>query len=82
MVTPSDTNVRANRVDLFEREQLGVRHELEVLAEDLARHAIGATEVAAVGHRDAQVAQGTPEGVGDKVARHLPVEEIVCGTDR
>ena len=49
--------------DLFERHQLLATEELEVAAEDLARHAVRAAEVAAVGDRDAKVAQRTAEGV-------------------
>ena len=44
--------------------RLGTRQEDEVLAEHLARHAVRAAQVAAVGDRDAQVAQRTREGVG------------------
>ena len=43
-------------LDLLEREQLLTAQELELLAEDLLRHAVDAAEVAAVGDRDAQVA--------------------------
>ena len=41
------------------------RQELVVAAEDLLGHAVGAAEVAAVGHGDAQVAHRPAERVGD-----------------
>src|SRR5690554_264482 len=37
-----------------------MRHESVVGVEHLARHAIGASEIAAIGDRDAQVMQRTP----------------------
>ena len=40
-----------------------------VLAKDLARHAVRATEVAAVGDRDAQVVQGPAAGVKQGAVR-------------
>ena len=43
-------------LDLLERQQLLAAQELELLAEDLLGHAVHAAEVAAVGDRDAQVA--------------------------
>jgi hypothetical protein len=46
--------------DLLEREDLRVRQEGVVGAEDLARHAVRAAEIAAVGDRDAQVVQLAP----------------------
>ncbi len=49
--------------NLLERQQLGAAHELVVVAEDLARHAVRAAEVAAVGDRDPQVAQRAAERV-------------------
>src|SRR6185503_8491367 len=49
--------------NLLERQQLGPAHELVVVAEDLARHAVRAAEVTAVGDRDPQVAQRAPECV-------------------
>ena len=49
--------------DLLEREHFVVRDELEVVVEHLARHAVHAAEVAAVGDRNAQVAQAAPERV-------------------
>src|SRR5688572_329386 len=50
-------------LDLLERQDLGPREELEILAEDLLRHAIDAAEIAPVGDADAQIAQRTLEGV-------------------
>jgi hypothetical protein len=51
--------------DFFERQQGGTFEELVVAAELLFRHAIDAAEVAAVGDRDAQVAQRPAEAVAD-----------------
>ena len=51
--------------DLLEREQLISGEELVVLAEDLLRHAIGAAEVAAIGHRDTQIPYRSSHRVGD-----------------
>jgi hypothetical protein len=51
-------------LDLLEGEQLGARQEAVVAAEDLLRHAVDAAEVAAVGDRDAQVAERPAETVG------------------
>ncbi len=49
--------------DLLERQQLAPVEEAVVAPVDLFRHAVGAAEIAAVGDRDAQVAQRTAEGV-------------------
>ena len=43
--------------DFLERQQVGVAHEGIAGVEHRARHAIGAAEIAAIGDRDAQVAQ-------------------------
>ena len=43
--------------DFLERQELGARQELVVGAVDLLRHAVDAAEVAAVGDRDAEIAQ-------------------------
>ena len=48
-------------LDLLERQQLLAAQELELLAEDLLRHAVDAAEVAAVGDRDAQIPHGPGE---------------------
>ena len=48
--------------DLLERQQLLAVEEAVVAAVHLLRHAVGAAEVAAVGDRDAQVAQRAAEG--------------------
>ena len=53
----------AEACDLLERQDLVAGQELEVRAEHLARHAVAAAEVAAVGDRDAQVAQRPPEDI-------------------
>ena len=55
--------------DLVEVEQLLAVEEPVVVAEDLLRHAVGATEVAPIGDRDPQVPQRPAEGVED--LRHL-----------
>src|SRR6185503_15651153 len=54
-------------LDLLEREDLGAAQELEVVAEDLLRHAVDAAEVAPVGDRDAQVAQRPAQRVGEGI---------------
>ena len=46
------------RVEFFERQQFALRQEGHVL-----RHAIGAAEVAAIGHRDPQVGDSALEGI-------------------
>jgi len=51
--------------DLLVGQDLGVRQEGVVAAEDLGRHAVGAPEVAAVRDRDPEVAQGTTQSIGD-----------------
>src|SRR5690606_20684259 len=55
--------------DLLETEQIGTRQEGVVLVEHLARHAVGAAEVAAVGDRDAQVAHLPPARIGQRAGR-------------
>src|SRR5262249_21126923 len=50
-------------LDLLVAEDRVVGQELEVAAEDLLRHAVRAAEVAAVRHRDAQVAQRSAQRV-------------------
>ena len=50
-------------LDLFETEQLLPAEELEIAPEDFFGHAVYTAEVAAIGYRDAQVAQRTPERV-------------------
>ena len=52
-------------LDLLEGEQFGARQERMVLVEHRARHAIGAAQIAAVGDRDAQIAQRPRHGVDD-----------------
>jgi hypothetical protein len=49
--------------DFLEAEQRCMRQELETRTEMLLGHAVGAAEVAAVGDRDAQIAQGSLQGV-------------------
>ncbi len=49
--------------DLFERQQLAPIEERMVTAVRLLGHAVDAAEVAAVGDRDAQIAQRPAEGV-------------------
>jgi hypothetical protein len=57
--------------DLLEGEQRRVRQEAVVAIEDFLRHAVAAAEVAAVGDRDAQVAQRPMQAV----------EELAAGRD-
>ena len=54
----------AQPVELLEAEQVGLGQERHVL-----RHAIDAAEIAAVGHRDAQIGDGARERI-DQRARH------------
>jgi hypothetical protein len=49
--------------DLLEGQQLAAVEEAVVAPVHLLRHAVGAAEIAAVGDRDAQVAQRTAESV-------------------
>ena len=62
--TPSETNDPGRPLDLLEGQDLVARQERVVLAEDLLGHAVGAPEVAPIGHRDAQVAHRPTERVG------------------
>ena len=61
--TPRPDRDPGDPFDLLEVQDLVARQELEVPPEDLLRHAVGAAEVAAVGHRDAQVAHRAPARV-------------------
>jgi len=54
---------RAQPVQFLEREQIGLGQKVHVF-----RHAVDAAEVAAVGHRNAQIGDGTPEGVDQRRA--------------
>src|SRR6185312_2750611 len=64
-------------LDLLERQDLGAAQELEVVAEDLLRHAVHAAEVAPVGDRDAQIAQRPGQCVGDGIhVCSLPVRRL------
>ena len=67
--TPSATKTRASRSISSKRQDLGARQEREVAAEDLAGHAVGAPEVAAVGDRDPQVVQAAAEAIELRLAR-------------
>lgn len=49
--------------DLFEGQDLVAVQELMIWPEDLFRHTIDTAEIAAVGDGNAQVAQGTFEGI-------------------
>ena len=49
--------------DLLEAEEFPARQELVLLPVDLRRHAVGAAEVAAIRHRDAQIAQRAAQAV-------------------
>ena len=51
----------AQAVELLEREQIPARQKLHVLG-----HAIDAAEIAAVGHRHAQIGDGPAEGVDER----------------
>ena len=56
-VTPRPAKTRASRSISSNDQHLVAAQEPEARTEDLLRHAVGAAEVAAVGERDAQVAQ-------------------------
>ena len=56
--------------NLFERQQFFALEEPVILAEDFLRHAIDAAEIAAIGDRNAQVAQRTAQPVST-VGRNL-----------
>ena len=62
--TPSETNDPGGALDLLEGQDLVARQERVVAPEDLLGHAVGASEVAAIGDRDAQVAHRAAERVG------------------
>ncbi len=68
--------------DLVEREPLAGAHELVLLVELLLRHAIGAAEVAAIHHGNAQIVHRTPE----RIARVPRIGEgttvVAGGTER
>jgi hypothetical protein len=57
--------------DLLEAQQRGVGQEVVLVIEHLLGHAVAAAEVAAVGHRDAQVAQRRPRASSSGVANSL-----------
>src|SRR6185369_5815030 len=58
-------------LDLHEREDLRTRQEFVALAVDFGRHAVWAAEIAAVGHRNAQVPQRTREQVARRIRSRL-----------
>jgi hypothetical protein len=60
---------RGDARDLLEAQQLVAVEERVVAAEDLLGHAVDAAEVAAVGHRDAQVTQRPVASVGERDRR-------------
>ncbi len=55
-------------VDLVESEQLRALQELKVPSVHLLGHAVGAAEVAAIRHRNPQIAKSPAAGVGDRTA--------------
>ncbi len=59
----------AHPVELFEREQIGLRQEGHVF-----RHAIDAAKVATIGHRDAQIGDRPPERVDQRGKRCFAIE--------
>ena len=67
--TPFATNARASRVISSKSSSCARGRKCVVAAEDLLRHAVDAAEVAAVGDRDAQVAQRAAEH--DPTARSI-----------
>ena len=54
----------ADAVELLERQEVALRQEAHVL-----RHAVEAAEIAAVGHRDAQIGDRAPERIDERRAR-------------
>ena len=52
--------------DFFKTQQRRVRQKFVVLVEDLARHAVAAPKIAAIGHGNSQVAQRSAERVGQQ----------------
>ena len=70
--TPCSLKIRASRVISSKLSTSLARQELVVRAEDVLRHAVRAAEVAAVGDRDAQVAQRPRERVHDLARRGVP----------
>ena len=60
---------RAQPVEFLERQQVGLRQERHVL-----RHAIDAAEIAAVGHRDAQIGDRAAERIDQRRPRRRAVD--------
>ena len=54
----------AEPIQFFQGEEIGLGQEGHVF-----RHAIDAAEIAAVGHRDAQIGDGAPERVDHRLGR-------------
>src|SRR5207245_2093226 len=57
-------------LDLLERQDLGARQELVILAEDLFGHAVNTPEVAAIGDADPQVTKRPAERV-QRICPHV-----------
>ena len=62
--------------DLFEAQQLGARQKNKILAENFARHAVAAAQIAAVGNGYAQVAQGSLQGIGDERLWSVVIDHV------
>ena len=58
-------------LDFLEPQQRAVRQERVVLVEHRARHAVHAAEIAAIGHRNAQIPQRTRQRVAQYAAGRL-----------
>ena len=69
MITNKDPR---EALDLLKRQKLGALEELVVAPEDLAGHAIDATEIATIGDRDPQIAQRPRQRVDDRHHDHSP----------
>jgi hypothetical protein len=67
--------------DLLERQALGGAQELVFLVERLPRHAVGAAEVAAIHHRNAQIAQRPCLRVARLAQAAEGDEDVGCGHD-
>ena len=66
-------------LDLLEGEDLVARQEREVAPKDFPGHAVGAPEVAAIGDRDAQVAERPSQRVEGFHASHILPRRSWCG---
>ena len=71
--TPRRRRREHSRSSSSRRQQLGLGQEGHVL-----RHAVDAAEVAAVGHRDAQIGDGAPKRIDQRARRRAGAVELTC----